>query len=669
MQLKISLRIFLSVFIFLSLVAASFAALEYDLRSGLELNWYFVEENAAWDSANGLGYFHDYNADSLQDYLIYQSNDTDKDRFFCIDTSNSATPKKYPDNRTAWKEVSWSEGTFIPQSIKLVKPHDVKRTPDLILRGKDKKTDYTKFILKRLNETTTDFAQEHEWSHTVTKDYVPVLFWANQSYNEDDYPDYLLYNSRLNAENKFFIGCYDGLTGTEIWSRTIDKAADDPAVTVISPSNLTVSVIQTNPDLNQSGDFDGNGKSEILLFYTYTLSGAKVGFSSKGKVLVLKSDGTNYSSTPSWWEVYNYATMMPLAGSAIWDFNKDTYVDFQLQSYINVSTVDIPVLQVFDLKNAAALFQTDNSGFGATAEDKDYFIAMPLRGMNMSFKDLNADSWFDLVFYRGMGFSGNPIRYCVFNAYANGGDDKGKGIWLKESSENDSCFYMANDWNSDDILDFGLAKSPEALDTGQFPWNFALPYIQAEGSTVKKTFSYNMDYSGDWNESDDTFSAFTVGMFMAGDVDGDSQQDTYATLSLTVDNGDDGEIDTAMARVFVFDNTAGDAAPDITAEFALNVTGEDISIPSFVMAAYDPGKEEFVDQNKDGSLNDICIFNPRALFALSYLYKPSKEITADDIIDVLLGKKEIPSGQEEDYDTNDDGIVDIADVIWLLKNS
>jgi len=666
MQLKISFPFRVSFLVFLILAPCSFATLEYELVSGFELNWYFVNEDLAWTTEAHYGYFHDYNSDSLPDFLLYQSNNTNKDRIFCIDTSNSATARKYPDNRTAWKEIAWSEGTFIPQSISLIKPESEKRTPDIILRGKDKKIDYTKFILKRLDETKTDFAQQLEWSHTVQKDYLPVLIWLNQSYNQDDYPDYLLYNTRLNAQNQFFIGCYDGLTGTQIWAKNIDKAADDPAVTVTSPSNLSVSVIQTNSSLNQSGDFDGNGKSEILLFYTFTLF--DTGFTSKGKVLILKSDGTKYSSTPDWWEVYNYPIMMPLSGSAIWDYNKDTYVDLQLQRFVDISAADIPVLKVFDLKNAAVLFQTTNSDFGTKTSDKDYFNPMPLRGISQTFKDLDGDSWFDLAFNRFMVIPGNPIRYGAFHAYDGGEANKGRKIWLQEAADFDMCMYPVNDWNGDDILDFGLSKQPPALDSGHFTWNFSLPYIQTAGPVIKKTFTHDMAYAGDWDSDTDTFTCAPPMMFMAGDVDGDTQQDTYATLSFTIDNEDDDDIDTAQACVFVFDNTPGSDPPDITAEFTEKVTGEDIAISSFVMAAYDAGRAEFVDQNQDGSLNDLCIANSRALFVLSFLYKPSNAITANDIIHVLLGIEEIPDGRFDDYDTNDDGNVDMADVIWLLTH-
>ncbi|MBN1900120.1 hypothetical protein JW926_02190, partial [Candidatus Sumerlaeota bacterium] len=106
MQLKISLRDFLPLIVFFTLAISCFAAMEYELRSGFGLNWYFVEEDDT-QRTKEFGYFHDYNADGIQDYLFYQTNNTNKDRIFCIDTSNSATAKQYPDNRTAWKEVSW----------------------------------------------------------------------------------------------------------------------------------------------------------------------------------------------------------------------------------------------------------------------------------------------------------------------------------------------------------------------------------------------------------------------------------------------------------------------------------------------------------------------------------------------------------------------------------
>jgi hypothetical protein len=38
-------------------------------------------------------------------------------------------------------------------------------------------------------------------------------------------------------------------------------------------------------------------------------------------------------------------------------------------------------------------------------------------------------------------------------------------------------------------------------------------------------------------------------------------------------------------------------------------------------------------------------------------------VNLSDIIDAILGKKDIPSEQFDDYDTNGDGIVDIADAV------
>jgi len=649
-----------------------FAAMQYNLNSGLELDWYFPYEDASWKTKKEIGYFRDYNSDGIPDFLFHQTNNTDKDRIFCIDTSNSAVPKNYSDDRTAWKEITWSEGTFIPASLHTVKPGSEKRTPDIILRGRDKEGDYTKFILKRLDETKTDFEQQLQWSHNVDRELLPSLVWASQSFNQDDYPDYLIFNARLNAQNKFFIGCYDGLNGTEIWSKSIDKATDDPGGSPpfpgITPSTLTLSVIPSNSEINQTGDFDSNGKSEILLFYTFTLFDAQSGFTTKGKVLILKSDGNTYTSTPSWWEVYSYPIMMPIFGTATWDYNEDTYVDLALHRYMDISTADIPVLQVFDLKNAAELFKTTNSDFGAETTDKDMFFSTSLRGINNAFQDIDNDSHPDLAFYRIMGMPGNPMRYGVFHSYDGGEANKGRKIWLQEAADFDTCLYPVTDWNGDDILDFALAKSPTDLVSQNFTWNFSLPYIQLAGPIIKKAFSYDVPYTGAWNASTDVFSPASVMMAMVGDVDGDSQQDTYGSVHFTVDNGDDGNINTAGASVFLFDNTPGSGAPDITAEFTMKVTNEDIAIPTIFFTAYDTGKEQSVDQNKDGSPNDICICNDRALFALSFLYKPYQGITANDILQVLIGNKEIPEGKTDEYDTNDDGIVDIADVIYLLLN-
>ena len=88
----------LTVLLSVLLKTWAFASLEYELRQGLTLNWYFENADPAWPSTVEAGYFHDFNSDGLPDYLIHQSNNTKQDRIFCLDTSKADAPKTFADH-------------------------------------------------------------------------------------------------------------------------------------------------------------------------------------------------------------------------------------------------------------------------------------------------------------------------------------------------------------------------------------------------------------------------------------------------------------------------------------------------------------------------------------------------------------------------------------------
>jgi len=675
MQMKTAKYALAGALLIIALIPASHAAVDFDLLKGLELDWYFEYDPDTWDVDEAIGYFHDYNGDGIQDYLIHQSNHTNKDRIFCLNAANDADPKQYPADAVASREFSWTDGTFIPGNLHLVKPDSEKRTPDLVFTGKDKKTNYTKYVFYRLNETNTSYPTEKTWSITAQADLNPVLIWPSASFNSDDYPDFFIYNSKLNTSGKFVIGCYNGLDGSVIWTRNVDKSGDDPGTPAfpgMPEPYLTLNVLPNVVGSGRSGDFDADGKPEIALYYTFTLfemSKSKVGFSTRGNVIVLKgSNGTNYSSTPSWWELYNYPIMNALPFMCTWDYNKDTYIDLQIMRMIIFNPEAVPILKVYDLKNAAILFQTTNADFGQSFTEWEYYMTMPVWSRTGSLLDMNGDSWFDIVAYRPMGMSGMNVRYALANGYAGGGSSKGRTIWLQDAGSYEQCIYPVNDWNGDNIMDPALCLHPAAPVSGKLDWEFSLHNIELSNPTFQKSFVYSMDYAGPWNPAEDSLTTGMVMISGVGDIDGDSQEDTYASVSFGIDNGDDGEIDESYGRIFVFDNTPGATPPDITAEFQVAYTGEDIVPMCFLNFDYDMGREEFVDQNKDGSFNDIIITSPMAIYSLSFTYKPVAPVTPGDIIAVLLGKEEIPQGQFDNYDTNDDGKVDIADVIWLLTH-
>ncbi len=678
MQMKISRWVFvltIAIALLLAMSTSCFATLEYDLRSGLTFNWYFDNPDSDWGAAGGYGYFHDYNGDGLPDYVMHQKNSqTDVVRLFCINTQNSATPKTYPGDRSAWREFTPDYGTFVPRTLHFIRPRVEKRTPDIILIGTNKASDsedYSKFIFWRLNETKSNFPTEKTWSINVNSAYSPTIMWSDYSFNGDNYPDFFICNSFLNASNKFFIGCYSGLDGSVIWTKDIAKASDDdntPLMPQFPGSRMTLQILPITPAAN--GDFDGDGLPDILLYYTYSYGSImEANYGIKGKITMLKSKDGNYLAPYSgWWDIFDYALIFyPPNGAAMGDYNKDTYVDLQICGFMWMAFSEPPVVRVVDIKNRSDLFQTTNSDFGSSAEDLSGYFASPARQTDSSSPaDVNADTWCDLAIYRMMGYGTTPLCYGIFNGYANGGANKGRKMWLAEGAPNNYAIYGANDWDGDGILDYALAQNPSAPDNHNVKWKLALECVGKTGHTLRKTFDYTIENTGPWDPAKDDFLAQTLSVYSIGDIDGDGQRDTNAAHSCAFDYGNDNTWELAYSRNYIFDNTPGASPPDITAEFEVKLSGEDRQIATALIYAYDAGRETFVDQNGDGAQNDIILTSDRAIFALSFTSKPS--VTAADIVRVLLGKKEIPPGQEDEYDKNSDGTTDIADVVYLIQN-
>jgi len=666
-----------------------FAALEYELREGLVLNWYY-EPDPAWPNAYEAGYFHDFNGDGLPDYLIHQSNNTNQDRIFCLNTSNSDVPKTFENDRTASRLIDWAPGTFIPDDIHLEKEINQKRTPDIILVGKNAQDpeSVTQFIFWKLDETSNTFPTQTTWSIEVDGAYNPDLLWSAYSFNADQYPDFFIYNQLADAQGLFRIRCFDGMNGTLLWERTISKAPGD--IGGLFGSSITLQVLQISPEVNTTGDFDGDGKPEILLYYTYSYIQPPISFGVVGNVTLLKgADGQNLASPQynGWWQVFDYEGSTFVSGSALWDYNGDTYVDLDLSASYS-PTGAIPVLRVIDLKNKADLFQTTNSDFGPNPEDAMAFFAMPARHTDQTAPaDINNDSFWDLVFVRmtafGQGDTEIHSGFGVFNAYDGGGAQKGRKIWLADGAPYDYAQYMPNDWNSDGLLDYVLVRNPAEPSGGSIQWSYALQNVGAAGPTTpQKTFDTSISYDGPYNGANDEFMGWTYGLARLGDIDGDGLQDTSASHFCEIDYGDDGTTDLAYARVFVFDNTPGTAAPEITADFFATLTNEDDGIGFFLTFAFDPWREEFVDQNGDKRQNDILITGERAIFALSFSKGPSVKIqgkagdlTGDNEITVadsvvafqVSAGLEPPAAFDIEADVNGDGKISLQEILYVLQ--
>jgi hypothetical protein len=677
----------LSVLLSLLTSTGIFAALQYELRQGLTLNWYLENTDPAWPSGYEAGYFHDFNGDGLPDYLFHQSNGTSQDRIFCIDTSNSDSPKTFDDDRTALRIIDWQPDIFIPADIYLEKEINQQRTPDIIVFGKDVQSGFSKFLFRRLDETNNAFPDETSWSIDVEDEYNPTLIWSDYDFNGDNYPDFFIYNSLPNQAGQFYIGCFNGTNGGVLWERNVNKAGEDLGG-FLGPSNLVIQVLPISPEMNLTGDFDNDGKPEILLFYTFSYLTQQFDFGKIGNVVVLKgANGENLTPQyPGWWQVFDYDGIIVPSGSAMYDHNKDTFVDFELYALFGL-TEDVPVLRVIDLKNKVDLFQTNNADFGPDPEDATGFFSMPARRTDaMALADVNGDTCWDLAFTRVTGFSQGDTDmntgYGVFNAYADEAAQRGRKIWLANGAPYDYAQYAANDWNGDNIFDYALVQNPTGPMGGSIQWNYKLQNVGAAGATPHKTFNTTLSYTGSYSSDSDQFKGWTFGLGPLGDVDEDGQLDTSASHACDFDYGDDGTTDLSIARILVFDNTPGSDAPDMTADFLATLSNEDQSIGSFLTFAHDPWKEEFVDQNDDGKQNDVIItVSDRAIFAVSFSHGPSIQIKSGDIngddaitiADSILASQVSAGIQPEgatiyiQADINGDGKISAEEFLFVLQ--
>jgi len=647
------------------------AALTCQIVTGLTEDWRFDNSDAGWEIREAGAFLEDYNGDGLSDILIWMTNNTTQDRLFCMDSSQSATPKKYPDDRTAWLEIDWDPGTFIPKGLHYVKPLTEDRVPDLVLVGKDKISNPTKWIFRRLDETKTDFEQEKEWSVTIDSARNPHLLWSNYSFNGDNYPDFFIYHALHDAAGKFALSCYNGLDGSEIWTKQFDKATDENEG--LGVSTLMVQILPMDPAIGSNGDFNTDGIPEILLFYAYSygdFTGTPPVFGSRGMIRMLVKNGSPLAGFENWWGVYDYPMpAMILAGSAMWDYNSDGFVDLQILSSSSFPGTNIPVFRVIDLKTKTDLFQTVETDFGTGDTDLAGFFVAPVRNPDNNIPaDVDSDGSWDVAIYRMMAGEAFPLKYGIFHGWAGGGANKGRKMWLSDGSPYTQSIYMTNDWDGDKLYDYALIQPPEAPASGKLTWKYNLQTISDTKPTLYKEFETSIDHTGTWNPANDDFIA--AGLFPGGigDVDEDGQRDTYLINYGAFDYAKNGTIDKSYSRFLVFDNTPKGTPPDITADFRVTLEGEDRSISPIIQFASQMGTGDMVDLNGDGKMNDIIHWSERIMFGLSFTGGGTGEVTLQDIVQVLTGQKSVPSGKEDEYDTNDDSELDVGDAVWMVGN-
>ena len=673
--------VYLSIFISLLLILNVFATIEYTIRSGFTLNWYYLTEPSSGftDFWGADTYYKDYNGDGIADYLISLKNpSTGAIRIFALDTSVSNTVKTYA-NKTAGRDITSQAGTFVPKYLDFVLPENSTDLPDMWLIGTDSSSatnpnlNYTKFIFWKLDKNNTSFPTITNFNITVNSQYQPVISWLSYSYNEDSYPDILIYYKYINASNNFVVSLYSGTDGSLIWSKSFAKDGEDPGTGLYSTvgiPDLSVYPLHKSSGSTPSGDFDDDGKPDFLLYYTFGKGTFPTNYSTCSDLTILKKDGTHLSPYSGWERIATLSmSMQTYSCYPLGQFNNDNYLDVIFNLSNPAGATPPPIFFGYDLKNKTTLFQATNSDFGC-GTDLMFFITISAYSVTSSiFDDIDGDSWKDLVTYNL--FQAPNIRFGIFNAYDGNGANKGRKMWLASNSNYSRLFYPAGDYNNDGHGDFALEKDPAtpgSILSGKISWNIGEFCVGTDNYTTGREFTYSVPYSFTYNSEDDDFSANTSIIFSVGDMGATSANDFVCCFNYYWDKDNNDSIDRSASEIYTYDNEVGVNPPNTTAEMEIRAINEDISLQSMLLFSNIIEKNELVDNNGDGKSNDVVILNERSIFAVSYpggggATQPSAAL----IIDIILGKH-IPTQQEIDVnDLNQDGKIDIADLVMLIN--
>lgn len=612
------------------------ATLDVTPRHGVTINWYYHNTSTQYDEILDIapGYHRDYDGDGLADYLIVQRDTTTNDwRLFALNTAPDGA-KTYTSDRTAGRDFPAQPGTFVPYQLFL--PHaNFEDSTDLVLVGTDRAAgseDFTRFTFWRLNKTDTQLPTEATWTiDNVTS--ASDIYWPALSFDADGYPDFIVYTRHPNAAGQFVVACHDGRNGTLIWSKTLDRDPEDPGTGVVMGSVPLgfplLEVFLLSEDAQQgSGDFDGDGRPDVLLYYSFAVFDLVAGMKAVANVNLLDAVGNlvpPYSS--AWTRAYEAAGAFwapgPLTQS---DYDQDGFVDLMMTN-TTALTNDLAVFTAFSLKERQLLFVSNPSDFdfGALPTDLEGYLAFDQRTQSQFVSaDVDGDTWPDLNVFRPTAAPSIPIRIGLFNAYAGAAAGAGRPFWIRQFDAYDSAHWGANDFDGDDLRDFVLANKPEAPNDpvpNKVTWHIANTTISASDATVVRDFDYSADHAFSWNPATDAFESYSTAFTGAGDVDGDGQPDTFGSMSCSVDNGDDGTFDLAYGFMYIYDNPPGTGAPDRSAELEIKVQGENWMPLPILLDAFTLGSFAWVDNNDDGFPNDMNLYTQRAIVSFSYTYQ------------------------------------------------
>ncbi len=655
-----------------------FSIVEHEVKSGFEVSWYYLQDetnpyNTKWHLYQ---YFGDYNGDAIPDFLIPLKNpETGDVRIFTLDTSATGQEKTYDADRTGGRDFEADPDTFVPHRMDYVLADSGDKLADLWIIGTDAasadspSTNFTKFIFCKLDKSNQEFPTIATYSIAVNWQLSPNLLWLSTSFNEDTYPDVLVYNAKHDEQGMFIVSLYSGADGSLIRTRSFEKDEDEPA----EPSMGMPPIMTVYP---LSGDFDDNGFPDFLLFYTFTKgSMMAMDYASCNNIALINNNGDYISPYSGWERVAEIPmSLMGYLLSSLIDLNKDDHVDVVFTQAMVMSVNPPPLFFGYDLKNKERLFSADNSDFGGSSSDLGSYFLTPAYDSAHQIHDVSGDSWCDLVAIRSYAFGSEAPTMGLLNAYAGNGDEKGRKIWLESFSGYTSIQYPVGNFNQDAHADFSLVQNPDAPETeeaGNITWNIGEYMMQSDAPSAGRSFPYNFpcDFAHD-PENDNFYAA--MGSFNGWlDMGGSADNDYMCIFNYSWDQGNDSTIERTGSAIHVYDGDQSQDPPQTLAEMFIRATDVTESLNSMFIFSTLPGKiDAFVDNNGDGKYNDAIIENELAVFAVSHPgeYSGSKA-TKDKILRIILGKGDYTQEDFDVCDVNKDGKIDITDLIlFLIQN-
>ncbi|MCB2155669.1 VCBS repeat-containing protein [bacterium] len=656
--------------LFACAATTGYSAVEVTAPKAIDIDWTYVSGAEVSEySILPYGYLRDYSGDGIPDYLLAEDIEANGAiRLWAIDSAATGGSKAYPADRAAGREFTIDLGTFYPDMVQMIH-QEGSCDIDIYVQGDNRTTDdgeYTQLIYKRLNLDDPNFPDAATFTIPVQSELWPYTHWS-EDFTGDGYPDIVLGNSLTNSSDKFFVACYNGKDGAEVWSIELDPDPNDPGGTVLGLPQMFATILPMSDTNTGTGDLDGDGKPEILLEYTYGYMMGEFSFGTRGMIRVLNGNGTLFTGySDAWVELIDLPGNLtgPSLNSMV-DFNNDGKTDILVSILdLGMDTAPPPFLG-FDLLAKQELFRADAAEFNWFEDTLNAMTFHALRS-NYRFGDVDGDGFGDLTVHGMQPNTIGNLTFGVFHAYSSNANNRGKAMSFMATA-GDATIWWANDFGGSDILDFLIVDHPDAPGASTVDFKLQTTAIWPSNIDIPGQGTFKFPHEFGTVDPDD-FDVQTMMGFPMGDLDGDGQKDTFVSIGYK-HAGNDVPSPLAYGQALFFDNTAPGTPLEETARLQIKSDSDRTPYPLYetaiIIGHYEVGCPTYVDQNSDGKRNDGVVTTDHVVAAISFKYDGSGFLP-EDVLGFLLGQQELSSGQLPQADSNSDGLCDAGDLIQKI---